>query len=715
MINPSRRVLLLSMPVLLALASVLSAPCQDTPQAAPQASAPAPAPATPEPKKVAPPSTPTETPDTANAYFHFMLAHEYEEMATTFGRSEYATRAIEEYKMALNDDPSSKYLNGHLAELYFKTGRIREAVLAAQDRIKQDPNDLEAHRLLADVYLRSLGDNSQQEVSGQMLKLAIGEFQKIVQLEPSSPEDHLMLARLYAADHQSSQAEDQLAAARKIDPGSEETALITSQFYSDLGDNKRAIDVLRSLPDDDQTSRTESQLGKAYDEQKDTKDAIAAYQKALELEPDDLDVERKLASDLMADNQTDQALQAWKDIAAGDPGDADAQLQIAEIDEHNGKLDDALAAVKKAHELAPDSLDVQFHEAMIDDAAGHLDDSAKAYEQLAAATQHASGQYSDEEKGNYATVLFHLAEVYREQSRPDQAIATYEKMASLGGDLESQAYDQEVETWREVHDYDKATAVARHAVDKLPKNIDAKLTLARQLADTGHADEGIGIVKGLIQTDPKNLEAYYQLAQIYTDLRKWKDASDTLDAAEKLATKKDDQVMVLFDRAMMADRARHYDEAETAFRKVLALDPDNALTLNNFGFMLADRGVKLDEALTMIRKAVQLEPTNYAYLDSLGWAYFRLGQYTQAEDNLQRAIARGANDPTVHDHLGDVYEKTGQLKLAAAQWELSLNEYAHTVQADMDQGDVSKVQKKLDNARVRLARESGNPAAGKPE
>jgi Tfp pilus assembly protein PilF len=200
------------------------------------------------------------------------------------------------------------------------------------------------------------------------------------------------------------------------------------------------------------------------------------------------------------------------------------------------------------------------------------------------------------------------------------------------------------------------------------------------------------------------------------DLRKWKDAADTLTAAEKQATKKDDQTMVVFERAMMLDRAKRYDEAEADFKQVLAADPNNALTLNNYGFMLADRGVNLDEALAMIRKAVQLEPTNYAYLDSLGWVYFRMGQYGQAEDNLQRAISRGASDPTVHDHLGDVYEKTGRLKQAAAQWELSLNEFAHTVQADMDAGDVAKVQKKLDGVRVRLAKESGAPPQpNKPE
>jgi tetratricopeptide (TPR) repeat protein len=705
----SRLILLPSIPAIFALA--VSAQTQNPASSAPPPSATK----APDPKRTPSPSNDSANPDTASAYFHFMMAHEYEEMATTFGRSEYATRAIEEYKMALNADPASKYLNGHLAELYFRTGRIREAVVAAQDRIKQDPNDLEAHRLLADVYLRSLGDNSQQEVSGQMLKLAIGEFQKIVQLEPNNPEDHLMLARLYAADHQSPQAEEQLAAARKIDPGSEETALIASQFYTDMGDTKRAVDVLKALPDDDQTSRTESQLGKTYDQQKDVKNAIAAYRKALDLEPDDLDIERKLAADLLADNQTDQALQAWKDIAAGDPSDAEAELQIAEIDEHNGKLDDALAAVKKAHELASDSLDVQFHEGMIDDAMGRLEDSAKVYEQLATATAHPSGQYSDEEKGNYATILVHLAEIYREQNRPDQAVTAYDKMATLGGDFQAQAYDQEVETWREAHDYDKAVAVARTAVDKLPKSNDAKLTLARQLADTGHADEGISMAKALLQSDPKDMEVYYQLSQIYIDLRRWKEASDILDAAEKQATKKEDQTMVLFDRAMMADRGKRYDEAEADFRKVLEAEPENALTLNNFGFMLADRGVKLDEALAMIRKAVQLEPTNYAYLDSLGWTYFRLGQYTQAEDNLTRAISRGANDPTVHDHLGDVYEKTGRLKQAAAQWELSLNEYAHTVEADMDAGDVSKVQKKLDSARTRLAREGGSPTTGKPE
>ena len=58
----------------------------------------------------------------------------------------------------------------------------------------------------------------------------------------------------------------------------------------------------------------------------------------------------------------------------------------------------------------------------------------------------------------------------------------------------------------------------------------------------------------------------------------------------------------------------------------------------------------------------------------------------------------------MHDHLGEVYEKTGNLKMAVAQWERSMTEYAHSLPADADPEDVQKVQHKLENARVKLAK-----------
>jgi tetratricopeptide (TPR) repeat protein len=104
---------------------------------------------------------------------------------------------------------------------------------------------------------------------------------------------------------------------------------------------------------------------------------------------------------------------------------------------------------------------------------------------------------------------------------------------------------------------------------------------------------------------------------------------------------------------------------------------------------------------------------NGAYLDSLGWAYFKLGDYERAEESMRQAVQRDSSDPTVHDHLGDLYEKTGRIRLAAAQWELALAQFAKSAPADLEPAEVAKVQKKLDTARVKLARQES--ATGQPK
>jgi Tfp pilus assembly protein PilF len=177
-----------------------------------------------------------------------------------------------------------------------------------------------------------------------------------------------------------------------------------------------------------------------------------------------------------------------------------------------------------------------------------------------------------------------------------------------------------------------------------------------------------------------------------------------LNAGEALSAKPEEKLYVYFLRGTLADRQKQYDAAETQFKKALAIDPQNATILNYMGYMLADRGVRLNEALTMIRKAVELDPQNYAYLDSLGWVYYKSGQYALAEENIRKANERNSGDPTIHDHLGEVYEKTGKLKQAVAQWERSLTEYGRSLPADADPEDVAKVQHKLDNARVKLSK-----------
>lgn len=642
----------------------------------------------------------------AGAYYHLALAHSYEDLAASTGRQDYATHAVEEYKLALNADPTSPFLNNGLAELYFRTGRVRDAILAAQDTLKRDPKNVNAHKLLGRIYLHSLGE-MQNGASQQVLDLAIAEFTQISQLEPEDIQNHLVLGQLYTVDHESEKARLQFETAQKIDPNSEDVALNLSRLYSESGDMKRAIETLQSVPPDDRTAKLAFALGASYDQIKDTKQAVAAYQQAVDLDPDNLDARRGLAQALLNNNQLDDALHAYQEISSADPQDAQALVRIAECQRRQGHYEVALATLKRAQALSSDTDEILYNEALTLDALGRYPESTKLLESLVTHSAKANNVYTDGEKNNRSIFLERLANVEREQNRTEEAVAAYQEMVHLGGEIADRGYEGEVDAYRDAKQYDKAAEVARQASKALPENKQIQLMLAAQLADTGHADEGLRIIDAQLKHSPEDRDVYLALAQIDTRLRHWKEASDDIDQAASLPVHGDgDSRDVLFLRGELEERQKHYDAAEDQFRKLLALDPNNSVTLNYLGYMLADRGVKLPDALAMIQKAVELDPQNYAYLDSLGWAYFKMGQYPLAEENLRKASERVSTDPTVHDHLGELYEKTGRLRLAVAQWDQSLAQYARTIPADVDTADVSKVQKKLESAKVKLAREA---------
>jgi tetratricopeptide (TPR) repeat protein len=648
--------------------------------------------------------------DRAVAYYHYTLAHMYEEQVAVYGRSELATKAMEEYRLAIEADPSSEFLTSGLAELYVKTGRIRDAVLQAQDILKRDPNNLEAHKLLGRIYLRSLGDMpGGGNGSDNVLKLAIEQYEQIVKIEPDSVDDHLLLGRLYRLNNDLIKAEAELKIAVKLDPDSEEAITTLSLLYSDEGDTTKALQVLSAVPDTGRSAKLYAALGATYEQRKEYKNAIDAYKHAIQLDRDNLDAIRGLAENLLNDGQVDAALDQFKVIADANPEDAQTYLRISEIYRRQGKYDEALDSLKKAEAMVPDSVEIPYNVAVVYEAQARYDEAAKILQDLLKKTEKPESSYSQGDRNNRAIFIERLGMVYRDQENYPAAVEAFRKMIPLGDDNARTGYQDIIDTYREAKQWPEATAAAEEAVQKLPNDHELRMVLDAQLADTGDPEKPLADVRSMLKGKPEDRDVYLRLSIMYTRLKRWSDAEEALNKAEQLSTKADDKEYVYFLRGSTFEREKKYDQAEAEFKKILAANPQSAATLNYLGYMNADRDVRLEESLNYIKTAVSLEPTNGAYLDSLGWAYYKLGKYDLAEETLNKASLRMGSDPTVQDHLGDLYQKTGRLKLAAAHWERAVEEWNKTIGSELDTDLYAATQKKLDAAKVRLAKEgSGN-------
>lgn len=642
-------------------------------------------------------------PDKAAAYYHFALGHMYEESMAMYGRSDYATKAIDEYKKAIQADPTSDFLNAHLAEMYARTGRVRDAVLEAQNILKRDPNNLLAHKLLGQIYLHSLGDPAQGTPSREVLKLAIEQYQALAKLEPKDADNLLLLGRLYILNKDYKDAETEFRNAMNVDPTSEEAVTNLALLYNEQGNNQKAAEVLSSVPEANRTSKMYAALGYTYEQQKNYKQAIAAYKQAVQLDKENVDAMRGLAENLANDNQTEAALSEYQIVQDTDPQDSQAPLRMAEIYRRMGKFDLAMENLKKAEALNQDSLEIPYTEATVLEAQGKYDDAASTLQKLLARTSSPDGNYSAGERNNRTLFLERLGAIYREADRPAVAIETYRKIIDLGGDEAARGYSDLIDVYRDQKQWADADRTAREAIQKFPKDKNLKMAMALQLVDAGKADDAIRMAKSALTGGPDDQQTYVQISQIYARLKRWKDAENALASAQKVAVRPEEKEYTQFVLGSVYERQKKYNQAEEAFRQVLQMDPNNSQTLNYLGYMLADRNTHLEEALTLIKHAVQLDPQNGAYLDSLGWAYFRLGKYDEAEENLRRAADKTPNDPTVQDHLAQLYAKTGKLKLAEMHWERALNEWSRSVPADVDQQDVSRVQKKLESTKVKLA------------
>ncbi|MBI4461842.1 MAG: tetratricopeptide repeat protein [Acidobacteria bacterium] len=648
------------------------------------------------------PAVEQETQRRAQAYYHYSLGHLYEEMAGATGRTDYLERAIQEFKQALTYDPDSTLLTVRLAEAYRRAGRIRDAVLEAEAVVKADPKNLPARRLLARIYLQTLGELQPGQANRRTLELAIEQYEAIVGLAPDDLESRLFLARLYRLNSQPDKAEATLKEVLASEPRSEQVLAALAQLYTEQGQYERAIELLREATDQEPSSELLATLAYAYEQGGDSDNAIAAYRRALEQDSGNSEIRQRLAQALLDAARYDEALSEYQTLIRQNPEDFQTYLRLSQIHRHRGDFEQAGAYLDRAEEISPDNLEIGFNRALLYEAGGKFAEAVETLTDLVASVTRTDGQ-NDRAR---ALLLEQLGMLHRRLENFDAAVQSFELLLELDDEHAARAYTQIIETLRQSHDLNAAIARARQARERFPEISGFRLQLATLLGEHGDLAEAEQLARAALDGQPEDREVYLALAQIYERNKRYQDAEQVVDAAQRLSASPAELEYVHFLRGAIYERQKKHDLAEQEFRQVLEMNPRNALALNYLGYMFADQGVQLDESVALVKRALDIDPYNGAYLDSLGWAYYRQEKLDLAEEYLRRAVERVRRDPTVHDHLGDLYEKLGRLDLARHHWERSLAEWKRVPKTEFDTEAYGQVEAKLRALRARLPQQT---------
>ena len=256
------------------------------------------------------------------------MGHLYEQEYAESSQSADADRAIDFYKRAYALDPASEVIGEQLAEMYFASQRTPDAINEVQSILRRDPSNVSSRRLLARIYVRSLGNMTDTSQQSNIVNLAIDQFSEIVRLDPADEDSAIWLARLYRLTNRHVQAEHVLRDVIARDADNEEAVSQLVQLLLDQDKSPEAIALLQQGIQRAPSGRLYDQLGDAYAQTRDLKGAEQAYNSAIDLEPDEVSHHRGLAQVLFDDGQFAGALSEYQKLVALQPDEPDNYLRL---------------------------------------------------------------------------------------------------------------------------------------------------------------------------------------------------------------------------------------------------------------------------------------------------------------------------------------------------------------------------------------------------
>ena len=207
------------------------------------------------------------------------------------------------------------------------------------------------------------------------------------------------------------------------------------------------------------------------------------------------------------------------------------------------------------------------------------------------------------------------------------------------------------------------TQKIREQAASQPKSARLQNFLGDWLTHTGDHDGALQAYAAAKQLDPQLTSADMAMVRLYI-------ADNKNDAARQILTRilqtnsSNEEAYVWM--GVLEERAGNFDAAISDYRKVLAINSNDAMALNNLAFLLAEHGQaqQLDEALKLAQQVRSLVPKSGNIDDTMGWVYYKKGIYPSAVQQLEDAVSQDkeAKAPSAlhHYHLAMAYLMAGK-------------------------------------------------------
>jgi tetratricopeptide (TPR) repeat protein len=457
------------------------------------------------------------------------------------------------------------------------------------------------------------------------------------------------------------------------DPGHEVLVIELARRFLQSRQPDKAIDLLTRVTASPQaTGKMFAWLGRAYIEAGKTDQAIKANAAAIKKSPELLMAYRNLMELYQQDRQPKEAMRVLDEAAAHSSSNAEFWVDLAGLYTLYNQLHPDEAETTKPKIIAA-----------LDRAAGLKPQDISLIQKLADGYR-SMGEFAKAE-GHYLELLERfpslpglrdkLADIYLRTDRKDKAA---EQLEALSRDNPSneQAYYflgniayQERRLSDAVDYFERALMLKPEFEPVYYRLAELKLGLNKPL-------DALELLNKARSRFRKSYALEFLTAAAYAGSKDYAEAVKHYTEAEVIAKASEPASLThlfYFRFGSALERRGDYAEAEKYFRQCLELSPNFAEAMNYLGYMWAERGQNLDEAKKLIEKAVALEPDNAAYLDSLGWVLFKQHQPQEALDWLQKAVQQADQpDPTLYDHLGDIYAELKAFEKAREAWRRSV-------------------------------------------